>query len=182
MPPVKFEDFPYQLDDYFKKLLINVSYVFLSRHDIAARLKDVPALSRRILLSGPKGSVLLQEKILKALANHFGAKLLLVDDSLTHDLPKKTRSSRQVRHFHYSTSTELTSDRLTSMMTSPSSVAGLPAWVSCRFVGPFRSELCAPWTPYWTAAEGSREAPLPSLSKAKRFVSITITRECCLIS
>ncbi|PPD83253.1 hypothetical protein GOBAR_DD19821 [Gossypium barbadense] len=43
---------------------------------------DLPTMSPRILLSGPAGSEIYQETLVKALAKHFGARLLIVDSLL----------------------------------------------------------------------------------------------------
>ncbi|KAK8711525.1 hypothetical protein V6N13_146806 [Hibiscus sabdariffa] len=79
---VSFENFPYYLSDTTKKVLIASTYVHLKCTKFAKFASDLPTMSPRILLSGPSGSEIYQETIAKALAKHFGARLLIVDSLL----------------------------------------------------------------------------------------------------
>ncbi|XP_039013925.1 uncharacterized protein LOC120143759 isoform X2 [Hibiscus syriacus] len=79
---VSFENFPYYLSDTTKKVLIASAYVHLKCNKFAKYASDLPTMSPRILLSGPSGSEIYQETLAKALANHFGARLLIVDSLL----------------------------------------------------------------------------------------------------
>ncbi|KAL4353800.1 hypothetical protein GQ457_06G029950 [Hibiscus cannabinus] len=79
---VSFENFPYYLSDTTKKVLIASTYVHLKCTKFAKFASDLPTMSPRILLSGPSGSEIYQETLAKALAKHFGARLLIVDSLL----------------------------------------------------------------------------------------------------
>ncbi|KAK8588238.1 hypothetical protein V6N13_087183 [Hibiscus sabdariffa] len=79
---VSFENFPYYLSDTTKKVLIASTYVHLKCTKFAKYASDLPTMSPRILLSGPSGSEIYQETLAKALAKHFGARLLIVDSLL----------------------------------------------------------------------------------------------------
>ncbi|CAN6468339.1 unnamed protein product [Victoria cruziana] len=76
---VSFENFPYYLSENTKNALISPIYIHLKRKEFAKFATDLPTVSPRILLSGPSGSEIYQETLAKALANHFGAKLLILD-------------------------------------------------------------------------------------------------------
>lgn len=62
--------------------LINKSYIFLKKPDAVSYTKELNATSRKILLVGEDGTQLMQGLLMKALAKHFGAKLLTISDSL----------------------------------------------------------------------------------------------------
>ncbi|KAK8565472.1 hypothetical protein V6N13_020579 [Hibiscus sabdariffa] len=79
---VSFENFPYYLSDTTKKVLIASTYVHLKCNKFAKYTSDLPTMSPRVLLSGPSGSEIYQETLTKALAKHFGARLLIVDSLL----------------------------------------------------------------------------------------------------
>ncbi|XP_010069946.2 uncharacterized protein LOC104456788 isoform X1 [Eucalyptus grandis] len=79
---VSFENFPYYLSDTTKNVLIASTYLRLKRSEFVKYSKDLPTLCPRILLSGPAGSEIYQETLTKALAKHFGARLLIVDSLL----------------------------------------------------------------------------------------------------
>ncbi|XP_039012109.1 uncharacterized protein LOC120141249 isoform X2 [Hibiscus syriacus] len=79
---VSFENFPYYLSDTTKKVLIASTYVHLKCNKFVKYASDLPTMSPRILLSGPSGSEIYQETLAKALAKHFGARLLIVDSFL----------------------------------------------------------------------------------------------------
>ncbi|KAK6260219.1 ATPase [Theobroma cacao] len=79
---VSFENFPYYLSDTTKNVLIASTYVHLKCNKFAKYASDLPTMSPRILLSGPAGSEIYQETLAKALAKHFGARLLIVDSLL----------------------------------------------------------------------------------------------------
>ncbi|XP_004495974.1 uncharacterized protein [Cicer arietinum] len=87
---VSFETFPYYLSDTTKNVLIASTYIHLKCKGIGKYASDLPSVSPRILLSGPAGSEIYQETLSKALAKHFGAKLLIVDSlSLPGGTPSK---------------------------------------------------------------------------------------------
>ncbi|XP_010248969.1 PREDICTED: uncharacterized protein LOC104591697 isoform X2 [Nelumbo nucifera] len=76
---VTFDNFPYYLSSSTKNVLINAAFIHLKRGEYAKYTSDLPTVSPRILLSGPAGSEIYQEMLSKALANYFGAKLLIFD-------------------------------------------------------------------------------------------------------
>jgi len=95
---VTFDQFPYYLSDNVKNMLINAAFIYLEKPQFTKYTKSIPTLSRRIQLSGQKGTEFLQEKLVQALANHFKAKLLVLDDCFqenqkTDDLSSSTTLS-----------------------------------------------------------------------------------------
>ncbi|KAL2535301.1 AAA-type ATPase family protein [Forsythia ovata] len=76
---VSFENFPYYLSEITKNILIASTYIHLKYNKFAKFTLDLPTVCPRILLAGPSGSEIYQETLTKALAKHFGAKLLIVD-------------------------------------------------------------------------------------------------------
>ncbi|XP_024021965.1 uncharacterized protein LOC21389436 [Morus notabilis] len=76
---VLFESFPYYLSDATKNILIASTYIHLKCKKFTKYTSDLPSVSPRILLSGPAGSEIYQETLVKALAKYFGARLLIVD-------------------------------------------------------------------------------------------------------
>ncbi|KAK9071829.1 hypothetical protein SSX86_008258 [Deinandra increscens subsp. villosa] len=79
---VTFDDFPYFLSETTKSVLIASTYIHLKRNEFMKYASDLPILCPRILLSGPAGSEIYQETLTKALAKHFGARLLIVESLL----------------------------------------------------------------------------------------------------
>ncbi|KAL4383877.1 hypothetical protein GQ457_15G021800 [Hibiscus cannabinus] len=79
---LSFDKFPYYLSDTTKNVLIASTYVHLKCGKFVKYASDLPTMSPRILLSGPAGSEIYQETLVKALAKHFGARLLIVDSLL----------------------------------------------------------------------------------------------------
>ncbi|XP_010473425.1 PREDICTED: uncharacterized protein LOC104752866 [Camelina sativa] len=75
------DEFPYYLSESTKNALLAVSHVHLKKKNkgYAQYASDFTTLNPRILLSGPAGSEIYQEILVKALANHFKAKLLIFD-------------------------------------------------------------------------------------------------------
>ncbi|GLJ48048.1 hypothetical protein SUGI_1014540 [Cryptomeria japonica] len=78
---VSFDDFPYYLSKKTKSLLIASTFTHLKRNEFAQFTRKLPNVSPKILMSGPQGSEIYQETLVKALANHFDAKLLIFDSS-----------------------------------------------------------------------------------------------------
>ncbi|CAN6578558.1 unnamed protein product [Malus baccata var. baccata] len=76
---VSFDNFPYYLSENTKKVLIAASFIHLKHKEHVKYTSELTAVNPRILLSGPSGSEIYQEMLAKALAQHFGAKLLLFD-------------------------------------------------------------------------------------------------------
>ncbi|XP_073054232.1 uncharacterized protein [Primulina eburnea] len=84
---ISFENFPYYLSEATKNALIGSAYVHLKCSEFAKFAADLPTVCPRILLSGPAGSEIYQETLIKALAQYFGAKLLVVDSFILPGVP-----------------------------------------------------------------------------------------------
>ncbi|KAK3041487.1 hypothetical protein RJ639_000464 [Escallonia herrerae] len=76
---VSFENFPYYLSETTKNVMIASTFIHLKCDKFTKYTADLPTVCPRILLSGPAGSEIYQETLTKALAKHFGARLLIVD-------------------------------------------------------------------------------------------------------
>ncbi|KAJ6970735.1 hypothetical protein NC653_035114 [Populus alba x Populus x berolinensis] len=76
---VSFDNFPYYLSENTKNVLIAASFIHLKHRKHAKYTSELTTINPRILLSGPAGSEIYQEMLAKALANYFGAKLLVFD-------------------------------------------------------------------------------------------------------
>ncbi|XP_040988881.1 uncharacterized protein LOC121236503 isoform X3 [Juglans microcarpa x Juglans regia] len=76
---VSFDQFPYYLSENTKNVLIAASFIHLKHKEHAKYTTELTTVNPRILLSGPAGSEIYQEMLAKALANYFGAKLLIFD-------------------------------------------------------------------------------------------------------
>ncbi|PHT27903.1 hypothetical protein CQW23_32498 [Capsicum baccatum] len=62
-----------------KHALIATSYLHLKHNEQVKYINELPAVNPRILLSGPAGSEIYQEILVKALEHFYGAKLLIFD-------------------------------------------------------------------------------------------------------
>ncbi|PHU15994.1 hypothetical protein BC332_17199 [Capsicum chinense] len=62
-----------------KHALIATSYLHLKHNELVKYINELPAVNPRILLSGPAGSEIYQEILVKALTHFYGAKLLIFD-------------------------------------------------------------------------------------------------------
>ncbi|KAJ7956060.1 AAA-type ATPase family protein [Quillaja saponaria] len=76
---VSFDNFPYYLSENTKNVLVAASFIHLKHKEHAKYTSELTTVNPRILLSGPAGSEIYQEMLAKALANYFGAKLLIFD-------------------------------------------------------------------------------------------------------
>ncbi|KAK1557216.1 hypothetical protein Q3G72_020465 [Acer saccharum] len=76
---VSFDNFPYYLSENTKHVLVAASYIHLKHKEHAKYTSELATVNPRILLSGPAGSEIYQEMLAKALAQYFGAKLLIFD-------------------------------------------------------------------------------------------------------
>ncbi|CAH9135866.1 unnamed protein product [Cuscuta epithymum] len=76
---VSFDKFPYYLSENTKKMLIAASYIHMKHIELAKFTSELPTVNPRILLTGPAGSEIYQEMLARALAHHYGAKLLIFD-------------------------------------------------------------------------------------------------------
>ncbi|KAM0897835.1 hypothetical protein ACQ4PT_022296 [Festuca glaucescens] len=71
-----------------KSVLLSVAFTHLEKkfipmeNKLIKSLSGILSLNQRILLSGPSGSEIYQETLIKALAKNFGARLLIVDSLL----------------------------------------------------------------------------------------------------
>ncbi|CAN0889001.1 Outer mitochondrial transmembrane helix translocase [Linum grandiflorum] len=75
-----FQNFPYYLGDTTKKVLMGAAFVHLKCNSKVAKFaSELPTISPRMLLSGPAGSEIYQERLVKALAKELEARLLVVD-------------------------------------------------------------------------------------------------------
>uniref|UniRef100_A0A0E0NUX4 AAA+ ATPase domain-containing protein n=1 Tax=Oryza rufipogon TaxID=4529 RepID=A0A0E0NUX4_ORYRU len=77
-----FDSCPYYLSENTKSALQSSAYVNLHCKDYIKFTKDISSLSQRVLLSGPAGTDIYQQYLVKALAKHFGARLLTIDSSM----------------------------------------------------------------------------------------------------
>ncbi|XP_021821405.1 uncharacterized protein LOC110762964 isoform X3 [Prunus avium] len=76
---VSFDNFPYYLSENTKNVLIAASFIHLKHKEHVKYTSELTTVNPRILLSGPAGSEIYQEMLAKALAQYFGAKLLIFD-------------------------------------------------------------------------------------------------------
>ncbi|CAM0907386.1 unnamed protein product [Alopecurus aequalis] len=76
-----FDNFPYYLSESTKSSLLTPAHVNLCCKKATEWTKKISFISQRVLLSGPAGSEIYQEILVKALTKHFDAKLLIVDSS-----------------------------------------------------------------------------------------------------
>ncbi|XP_048235175.1 uncharacterized protein LOC8265478 isoform X2 [Ricinus communis] len=80
---ISFDHFPYYLSDTTKKVLIGAAFIHLKCDKKVPKFSsDLPTVSPRILLSGPAGSEIYQETLVKALAKDISARLLIIDSLL----------------------------------------------------------------------------------------------------
>lgn len=86
-----FEDFPYYLSERTRMLLTSAAYVHLKHFDVSKHTRNLSPASRAILLSG--AAELYQQALAKALAQHFEAKLLLLD---LHEFSLKMQSKYNI--------------------------------------------------------------------------------------
>ncbi|VAH42419.1 unnamed protein product [Triticum turgidum subsp. durum] len=77
-----FDSFPYYLSENTKSSLLTPAHVNLCCKEAMEWTKKISFISQRVLLSGPAGSEIYQETLMKALTKHFDARLLVVDSSL----------------------------------------------------------------------------------------------------
>ncbi|TKV96163.1 hypothetical protein SEVIR_9G411200v4 [Setaria viridis] len=77
-----FDSCPYYLSEHTKCALLSSAYVHLECKNYFKFTKEISSLSQRVLLSGPTGTEIYQEYLVKALAKYFGARLLTVDSSM----------------------------------------------------------------------------------------------------
>eukprot|EP00252_Welwitschia_mirabilis_P006536 TRINITY_DN1741_c0_g1_i3.p1 TRINITY_DN1741_c0_g1~~TRINITY_DN1741_c0_g1_i3.p1 ORF type:complete len:906 (-),score=232.97 TRINITY_DN1741_c0_g1_i3:288-3005(-) len=76
---ISLESFPYFLLDETKKAIFDAMYVFLKKPIYAKSMSDFVSFSPRILLTGPPGSEIVQELLVKALAHKLQVNILVLD-------------------------------------------------------------------------------------------------------
>ncbi|KAJ4805261.1 P-loop containing nucleoside triphosphate hydrolases superfamily protein [Rhynchospora pubera] len=79
---VSLDNFPYYLSENTKNMLLSCAYIHLERKELIKHILEISSLNPRILLSGPAGSEIYQETLVKALAKYFGARVLVIDSLL----------------------------------------------------------------------------------------------------
>ncbi|CAI8609753.1 unnamed protein product [Vicia faba] len=79
---ISFDNFPYYLSANTKNVLVTACFIHLKYKEHQKYTLDLTTINPRILLLGPAGSEIYQETLVKALAKHFGAKLLIFDSHL----------------------------------------------------------------------------------------------------
>ncbi|CAL4906156.1 unnamed protein product [Urochloa decumbens] len=87
---VTLDHFPYYLSACTKDILLSSASIHFEK--CGKLFQKISSLNQRILLSGPSGSEIYQETLIKALAKHFGARLLILDS-----LMLSARSSKDAR-------------------------------------------------------------------------------------
>ncbi|GAQ79721.1 AAA-type ATPase [Klebsormidium nitens] len=93
---VSFANFPYYLSETTKQLLIGSAFVHLKKNEYVKYTKELAALSPRMLLAGGSGTDIYQETLVRALAAHFGAKLMVMDAAGTDEEPSPTEEAEEV--------------------------------------------------------------------------------------
>lgn len=95
-----FENFPYYLNEHTRDLLIESAAAQLWHHKQTKFGKSLRTSSRLVLLTGPPGTEIYQEKLLRALAQHLKASLLILDSDVL--------AAQQCKHdTHDNTSTDM---------------------------------------------------------------------------
>ncbi|OEL14540.1 ATPase family AAA domain-containing protein 1-A [Dichanthelium oligosanthes] len=92
---VTFENFPYYLSENTKNVLLSCAFIHLEKKELIKQFSEISSINQRILLSGPAGSEIYQETLVKALAKHFSARLLVVDSLLLPGAPSKDPESQK---------------------------------------------------------------------------------------
>nr|CAB3466113.1 unnamed protein product [Digitaria exilis] len=78
---VTLDNFPYYVSRTTKEILLSAAFIHLKK-EFRKCLQEISSLNQRILLSGPSGSEMYQEALIKALAKHFDARFLILDSLL----------------------------------------------------------------------------------------------------
>ncbi|CAN6361221.1 unnamed protein product [Urochloa humidicola] len=103
---VTLDNFPYYLSECTKDILLSSASIHFEKH--GKLFQKISSLSQRILLSGPSGSEIYQETLMKALAKRFGARLLILDSLMLS--ARSSKDSRMDDAPHSSTDIEGTSN------------------------------------------------------------------------
>ncbi|XP_034599834.1 uncharacterized protein [Setaria viridis] len=75
---VTLDSSPYYVSGTANEILLSSALMHMEK-EFRNRFEKISSLNRRILISGPSGSELYQEALVKALAKHFDARLLILD-------------------------------------------------------------------------------------------------------
>ncbi|KAI3893235.1 hypothetical protein MKX03_016880 [Papaver bracteatum] len=136
---VSFDNFPYYLSETTKNVLVASTFINLKCNEFTKYTSDLPTISPRILLSGPPGSDIYQETLAKALAKHFGARLLVVDSLLLPggQSPKDTESSKESSR---SEKLVAVSKQRTSLVELPIQLKRPASSVEAEITGAFSSQ------------------------------------------
>ncbi|XP_024528559.1 uncharacterized protein LOC9633323 isoform X2 [Selaginella moellendorffii] len=78
---VELDNFPYFLNESTKTALLDSLYVYLKRPEFVKFTSELASVSPRILLTGPPGSEIFQETLVKALAQKLQVNLLIFDSA-----------------------------------------------------------------------------------------------------
>ncbi|KAK3139958.1 hypothetical protein QOZ80_5AG0393260 [Eleusine coracana subsp. coracana] len=106
---VTLDNFPYYLSENTKNVLLSSAFLHMEKKEFTNRFQEISSVNQRILLSGPSGSEIYQETLVKALAKQFDARLLVVDSLLLCDRsPKFQDSIKNVRRNDTPTSSSRT--------------------------------------------------------------------------
>lgn len=76
---VSLDNFPYFLSDNTKTALLDAMYVFLKRPEYIKYVSNLVTVCSRILLTGPPGSEVYQEILVKGLAHYLQVNILVLD-------------------------------------------------------------------------------------------------------
>lgn len=76
---VSLDSFPYFLSDNTKTALLDAMYVFLKKPDYIKYVSNLVTVCSRILLTGPPGSEIYQEILVKGLAHYLQVNILVLD-------------------------------------------------------------------------------------------------------
>ncbi|GLJ44807.1 hypothetical protein SUGI_0942410 [Cryptomeria japonica] len=76
---VSLDDFPYFLSDNTKTALLDSVYTFLKRPEYVKYVSNLVSVSPRILVTGPPGSEIYQETLVKGLARSLQVNMLVLD-------------------------------------------------------------------------------------------------------
>ncbi|PHU16015.1 hypothetical protein BC332_17220 [Capsicum chinense] len=115
-----------------KHELIATSYLPLKHNEQVKYINELPAVNPRILLSGPAGSEIYQEILVKALAHFYGAKLLIFDSDAFRLSVKDAEPMEGTE-----ASSSLTANDSISSLAGPSKNTVFMTGIDCHLIGVF---------------------------------------------
>ncbi|KAI3864546.1 hypothetical protein MKX03_017003 [Papaver bracteatum] len=126
---VSFDSFPYYLSENTKNVLIATAHMHFKCGNFLEYSLALPTISSQILLSGPAGSEIYQENLVKALAKHFGTRLLIVDSLLLpgDTSPQDSKSSTKGPTLETSGVLRRVVKSYALCLKKPASILGAPA-------------------------------------------------------